>query len=80
MLPSCSCCSVSSQTGEAFNVTLSNSGDTIVGADAFIQAAGASGLTAATVDQISDFGKVTVAATGAEVTAMNSGTIQWKVK
>jgi len=102
MLPSRSCCSVSSQTGEAFNVTLSNSGDTIVtvdgadtitggagadsikagdgadditgngGRDAFIQAAGASGLTAATVDQISDFGKVTVAATGAEVTAMNS--------
>ena len=29
-------------------------------------------MTAATVDQISDFGKVTVAATGAEVTAMNS--------
>jgi len=102
MLPSRSCRSVSSQMGEAFNVTLSNSGDTIVtadgadtitggtgvdsikagdgadditgngGRDAFIQAAGASGLTAATVDQISDFGKVTVAATGAEVTAMNS--------
>lgn len=42
------------------------------GRDAFIQGAGASGLTAATVDQISDFGKVTVAATAAEVTAMGT--------
>ncbi len=40
------------------------------GRDAFVQAAAASGTTAATVDQISDFGKVTTAATAAEVTAM----------
>lgn len=40
------------------------------GRDAFVQGAGASGTTATTVDQISDFGKVTVAATGAEVTGM----------
>lgn len=40
------------------------------GRDAFVQAAAASGATAATVDQISDFGKVTTAATAAEVTAM----------
>lgn len=47
------------------------------GRDYFIQGAGASGLTAATVDQISDFGKVTVAATAAEVGGMtNIGTFQ----
>lgn len=47
------------------------------GRDYFIQGAGASGLTAATVDQISDFGKVTVAATVAEVSGMtNIGTFQ----
>lgn len=41
------------------------------GRDAFVVNAGdARGVTAATVDQISDFGKVTVAATGAEVTGM----------
>lgn len=42
------------------------------GRDAFIQNAGDSGTTAATIDQISDFGKVTVAATAAEVTAMTN--------
>lgn len=47
------------------------------GRDYFIQGASASGLTAATVDQISDFGKVTVAATAAEVSGMtNIGTFQ----
>ena len=40
------------------------------GRDYFIQAAAASGLTAATVDQITDFGKVTVAVTATEVGAM----------
>jgi len=42
------------------------------GRDAFVQTVAASGTTAATVDQISDFGKVTVAATAAEVGAMNT--------
>jgi len=42
------------------------------GRDSFTFALADSGRTAATVDQISDFGKVTVAATAAEVTAMNT--------
>ncbi len=42
------------------------------GRDSFTFAVADSGRTAATVDQISDFGKVTVAATAAEVGAMNS--------
>lgn len=42
------------------------------GRDSFSFAVGDSGATAATVDQISDFGKVTVAATAAEVGAMNT--------
>lgn len=42
------------------------------GRDSFTFAVADSGRTAATVDQISDFGKVTVAATAAEVTAMNT--------
>lgn len=47
------------------------------GRDYFTQGAAASGLTAATIDQITDFGKVTVAATAAEVGAMtNMATFQ----
>lgn len=43
------------------------------GRDAFVFAAtGDTGVTAATVDQISDFGLATATATAAEVTAMNS--------
>lgn len=42
------------------------------GRDSFTFAVADSGRTAATVDQISDFGKVTVAATAAEVGAMNT--------
>lgn len=42
------------------------------GRDSFSFAVGDSGATAATVDQISDFGKVTVAATAGEVDAMNT--------
>lgn len=42
------------------------------GRDAFVFALTDSGLTAATVDQITDFGKATAAATAAEVTAMNT--------
>lgn len=45
------------------------------GRDAFVFAAtGDTGVTAATVDQISDFGLATAAATAAEVTAMNTVT------
>jgi len=42
------------------------------GRDSFTFAVADSGRTAATVDQISDFGKVTVAATATEVGAMNT--------
>lgn len=42
------------------------------GRDYFTQGAGASGLTAGTVDQIFDFGKVTVAATAGEVGGMTN--------